>query len=158
MLRRFLLAEKLRTGRDGDDLLFGRSAREPFTPTHVGKRAREAWAAAAVGSFVRGERSELEPIGPHECRHGYVSLMHAAGCSLEEIDDFVGHSSTYMGTATAPARRPAGGRREAARRLPAAQDGGHGMRISADSLFRLLAIVVIVWVSVAIWVLVAARL
>jgi hypothetical protein len=29
-------------------------------------------------------------------RHTYVSLMHAAGCSLEEIGDFVGHSSTYM--------------------------------------------------------------
>ena len=78
MLRRFLLAEKLRTGRDGHDLLFGRSVREWCTPTHVRKRAREAW-AAAVGAFVRGERSELEPVGLHECRHSYVSPMHAAG-------------------------------------------------------------------------------
>jgi integrase len=37
-----------------------------------------------------------EPLGLHEARHTYVSLMHAAGCSLEEIGDFVGHSSTYM--------------------------------------------------------------
>ena len=32
----------------------------------------------------------------HECRHTFVSLMHAAGRSLEEIGDYVGHSSTYM--------------------------------------------------------------
>jgi integrase len=95
-LRRFLLAEKLRSGRDGEDLLFGRSAREPFTSTWVRKRALAAWATAAVGAFLRGEPGEIEPIGLHEARHSYVSLMHAAGCSLEEIGDFVGHSSAYM--------------------------------------------------------------
>ena len=65
-LRRYLLAHKLATGRDGDELLFGRTARTPFTPTHVRKRAREAWAAAAVGAFLRGESLDLEPIGLHE--------------------------------------------------------------------------------------------
>jgi hypothetical protein len=39
---------------------------------------------------------ELVPIGLHECRHTFVSLMHAAGRSLEEIGDYVGHTSTYM--------------------------------------------------------------
>jgi hypothetical protein len=39
---------------------------------------------------------KLEPLGFHEARHTLVSLMHAAGNSLEEIGDFVGHSSTYM--------------------------------------------------------------
>jgi len=97
-LRRYLLAHKLATGRDGDELLFGRTARAPFTPTHVRKQARQAWAVAAVGAFLRGEALpvELRPLGLHEARHTYVSLMHAAGCSLEEIGDFVGHSSTYM--------------------------------------------------------------
>jgi integrase len=97
-LRRYLLEHKMRTGRDGDDLLFGRTAREPFTPSHVRKQARGAWAAVAVGAFLRGESVdvELEPIGLHECRHTYVSLMHAAGCSIEEIGDYVGHSSAYM--------------------------------------------------------------
>jgi integrase len=66
-------------------LLFGRTATKPFTPTHVRKQARKAWATA-----------DLNPIGLHECRHTYVSLMFAAGCSLEEIGDYVGHSSTYM--------------------------------------------------------------
>jgi integrase len=84
-LRRYLLEHKMRTGRDGDELLFGRTASAPFTPTHVRKQARTAWTVA-----------ELEPLGLHEARHTYVSLMHAAGCSLEEIGDYVGHSSTYM--------------------------------------------------------------
>jgi integrase len=96
-LRRYLLAHKLATGRDGDDLLFGRTARAPFTPTFARKRALEAWAAAAVGAFLRGQPLDvkLEPLALHEARHTYVSLMHAAGCSLEEIG-VVGHSSTYM--------------------------------------------------------------
>jgi integrase len=84
-LRRYLLEHKMRTGRDGDELLFGRTATEPFTPTHVRKRALAACSAAG-----------LEPLGLHEARHTYVSLMHAAGNSLEEIGDFVGHSTTYM--------------------------------------------------------------
>jgi integrase len=83
-LRRYLLPHKMATGRAGDDFLFGRAAREPFTPTHIRKQALVAWAEAG-----------LAPIGLLECRHTYVSLMHAAGCSLEEIGDFVGRSSTY---------------------------------------------------------------
>lgn len=62
------------------------------------KQARKAWAAAAVGAFIRGESltPPLEPIGLHELRHSYVSLMHDAGFSLERIGDYVGHSSAYM--------------------------------------------------------------
>lgn len=84
-LRLILLEHLARTGRRGTDLVFGRSASEPFTPTHVRKLAREAWGTA-----------KLKPIGLHEARHTYVTLMHAAGRSLEEIGDYVGHSSTYM--------------------------------------------------------------
>ena len=52
----------------------------------------------AAANEKRKERGEplLVPIGLHECRHSYVSLMHAAGCSSEEIGDYVGHTSTYM--------------------------------------------------------------
>jgi integrase len=97
-LRRLLLEHIARTGRRGGDLVFGRTAREPFTPTWVRKRARGCWAAAAVGALLAGERLpvEIDLIGLHECRHTYVSLMHAAGRSLEEIGDYVGHSSSYM--------------------------------------------------------------
>ncbi len=95
-LRLILLEHLARTGRRRDDLVFGRTACDPFTPTHIRKRALGAWAAAAVGAFLRGESSALEPIGLHECRHTFVSLMVAAGQSLEEIGDYVGHSSAYM--------------------------------------------------------------
>lgn len=85
-------------GRRGDDLVFGRTASDPFTPTHIRKRALGAWAATAVGSFLRCEapKAELVPIGLPECRHTFVSLMVAAGRSLEEVGDYVGHSSAYM--------------------------------------------------------------
>lgn len=97
-LRLILLEQKARTGRRGDDLVFGRTATAPFTPTHVRDRALGAWAATAVGYFLRKEAPaiELVPIGLHECRHTFVSLMHAAGRSLEEVGDYVGHTSAYM--------------------------------------------------------------
>jgi integrase len=98
VLARYLRAHMLRSGRRGDDLLFGRTPDQPFVPRIVTARAVDAWAAAAVGAFLQRRRLpvELEPITLHECRHTYVSLMHAAGCSLEEIGDYVGHSSSYM--------------------------------------------------------------
>jgi integrase len=97
LLRRFLLEHRARTGRRRpQDLFFGRTATEPFTPTTVRDRARAAWAAAIVGAFFCGESADLEPIGLHECRHTYVSLMHAAGVPLERMGDYVGHSTSYM--------------------------------------------------------------
>jgi hypothetical protein len=83
-LRRFLLAHKLAVGRDGDDFLFGRSASEPFTPTAVRRRALQAWAAAAVGAFIRSEplAAELAPLGLHRgppyLRVAYGRQRHAA--------------------------------------------------------------------------------
>jgi integrase len=97
-LRELLTAHLLATGRRGDDLMFGRTAGAPFVPKLVRERALRAWAIAAVGAFLRRERLpvELEAIGLHECRHTFVSLMHAAGVPLERVGDYVGHSSTYM--------------------------------------------------------------
>lgn len=95
-LRRVLLAWKLRSGRDGSDLVFGRSPSAPFAPFAIRARAQKAWAAAAVGAFLRGEGAALEPIGLHELRHSYVSQLAEAGFSLPEIGDYVGHSSAWM--------------------------------------------------------------
>jgi integrase len=100
-LRSLLLRHKLATGRSGEELVFGRSAGEPFTPTHVHAKARKAWAAENEKRIEkaeeRGAKPELlDPIGLHEARHTYVSLMHDAGLSLERIGDYVGHSSKYM--------------------------------------------------------------
>jgi integrase len=94
-LRKHLLEQKMRTGRDGEDLVFGAAADRPFTPTHIRKQALAAWEAVNVKRRSE-EQAELRPIGLHELRHSYVSLMHDAGFSLERIGDYVGHSSAYM--------------------------------------------------------------
>lgn len=107
LLRRHLLEHRARTGRRGAELFFGRTATDPFTPTHIRKRALKAWAARFecgcptedlddVERCPEHKATRLDPIGLHECRHTYVSTMHAAGRSLEEIGDYVGHSSAYM--------------------------------------------------------------
>jgi integrase len=85
LLRPYFEGHRLETGRGGDDLVFGRSGSVPFERTTIRRRADRAWRKAG-----------LEPIDPHECRHSFVSLMHAAGVPLERIGDYVGHTSTYM--------------------------------------------------------------
>jgi integrase len=85
LLRGYLLEHRMRTGRRGSDLFFGRSRMSAFESTTVRKRALRAWQAAG-----------LEPIGLHESRHTYVSLMFDAGFPLERIGDYVGHSGSYM--------------------------------------------------------------
>ena len=95
VLRPRLLAHKLASGRNDRDFLFGRTASEPFTPTAVRRRALKAWAAASAERVQTGQ-PPLQPLGLHEARHTYVSLMAAAGTPLLEIGDFVGHSSAYM--------------------------------------------------------------
>ncbi len=55
-----------------------------------------SWAYTSAAAAIRRAFSGLEPITLHECRHTYVSLMHAASVPLERIGDYVGHSGTYM--------------------------------------------------------------
>jgi integrase len=94
-LRDFLVAHKAATNRDGSDFVFGSRAGRPFTPSYTRKRAARAWTAANAKRIERG-LEPLAPIGLHECRHTFVSLMFDAGLSLERIGDYVGHSSAYM--------------------------------------------------------------
>jgi integrase len=58
--------------------------------------ARAATSTAEAAKRAEQERPLLAPIGLHELRHSYVSLMHDAGFSLERIGDYVGHSSAWM--------------------------------------------------------------
>jgi integrase len=85
LLRPYLEGHRLETGRGGDDLVFGRTGDVPFERTTIRRRADRAW-----------EKAGLKPIDPHECRHTYVSLMHAAGIPLERIGDYVGHTAKAM--------------------------------------------------------------
>jgi hypothetical protein len=45
-LRKHLLEQKTRTGRDGEDLVFGAASDRAFTPTHIRKLALAAWERA----------------------------------------------------------------------------------------------------------------
>jgi integrase len=92
-LRGLLTSHLERTGRSGGDLVFGRTAREPFTPHHVSDRADEAWAAAAVGNFIRGADAELERYTLHEARHSFSTYLDAAGISETRADRYMGHST-----------------------------------------------------------------
>jgi integrase len=80
------------TGWSGDDLVFGANSTQPFTSTHIRKRAHEAWAATAVGAFFARRSLSFEPIGLHECRHSYSSYLDAAGVSESRADRYMGHA------------------------------------------------------------------
>jgi integrase len=80
-LRDLLVEHKLITRRDSG-LVFGSSESQPFTPTAVRKRALTAW-----------RRASLEPIGLHECRHTFASLLIAAGVNPKAITAYLGHAS-----------------------------------------------------------------
>ncbi len=80
-LRDLLIEHKLVTQRD-TGLVFGSSEALPFTPTAVRKRALTAW-----------RRAGLDPIGLHECRHTFASLLIAAGVNAKAITSYLGHAS-----------------------------------------------------------------
>ena len=73
------------TGRDGDDLVFGRTATRRFIPSTVRHRARRAW-----------EDAGLEPIALHECRHTAASVMREAGIDDKLRAAILGHASVVI--------------------------------------------------------------
>jgi integrase len=83
-LRDHLVEHKLRSGRHVG-LVFGTSYAQPFTPSNVRKRANAAWI-----------RAGFEPIGLHECRHTFASLMIAAGVNAKSLSAYMGHSSVTI--------------------------------------------------------------
>jgi integrase len=80
-LRDLLVEHKLVVRRD-TGLAFGSTATQPFTPAAVRKRALTAW-----------RRAGLDPIGLHECRHTFASLLIAAGVNAKAITAYLGHAS-----------------------------------------------------------------
>jgi integrase len=79
-LAEHLLASGRRTG-----LLFGRDGVRPSDYSSLRVRAAKAWAAA-----------ELAPIGLHECRHTFASLMIAAGVNVKALSAYMGHASVTI--------------------------------------------------------------
>lgn len=85
LLRDYLDEHLIKSGRSGADLVFGRSATEPFTNSTVRNRAISAW-----------EKAGLDPIGLHECRHTFASVLIAAGANSKAIQEALGHASIQM--------------------------------------------------------------
>jgi integrase len=85
VLRRELVAHKLRTGRTGPALVFGTTDEVPFEPSTIRRRALAAWGSAG-----------LTPIGLHECRHTFASLMIAAGVNAKALSSYMGHASVSI--------------------------------------------------------------
>jgi integrase len=77
-LRDELVEHKTRERRDAG-LVFGSCAETPFQPSNIWRRAQTAWKQAG-----------LRPIGLHEARHTFASVLIAAGVNAKAI-------TTYMG-------------------------------------------------------------
>ena len=78
-LRTYLAAHRLRTRREG--LFFG-DGESAFNDDTARSRAVRMWKLA-----------KLEPIGFHEARHSYASLLIAAGVNAKALSTYMGHSS-----------------------------------------------------------------
>lgn len=100
--RRPPIAEPLRPTLLNEYMRQGRPTKGPVVTVSVisnkfGDRSRKAWGwkRAADDSWVAsGSPSPpLEPITLHECRHTYASFLMAAGYTLKELMEYMGHSS-----------------------------------------------------------------
>ena len=99
VLRDYLDEHKL-SCRWKTGLVFGRTATEPPDYRSV-RNAAKAWAAANAKELEAAEREGrkpvlLEPIGLHECRHTFASLMIAAGVNAKALSTYMGHSSVTI--------------------------------------------------------------
>jgi integrase len=84
-----------------DGLVFARDDGRPFNETSLRDRALPAWGWREVKGggktvWIRDRADALEPIGLHEARHTYASLMIAAGVNIKTISEWMGHSSVNI--------------------------------------------------------------
>ncbi|HET7128644.1 MAG TPA: site-specific integrase [Gaiellaceae bacterium] len=82
-LRPHLAARKLR--RPGSGSFFLGDHERPFNRNALVNRANRAW-----------EHAGLSPIGLHECRHTFASILIAAGVNAKALSTYVGHSSIQI--------------------------------------------------------------
>jgi len=97
VLRGYLEEELRRTGRRGEELVFGRTVAQAFYASTVDGRAKRAWAAAndregEVADAAGREPNLLRSITLHECRHTFASLLIDAGANPKAVQTFMGHS------------------------------------------------------------------
>ena len=104
VLARDVADHGLRTGRAGGDLVFGRTAVEPFEPSTVRRRALAAWDVHNARELAEAEREAREvdparllaPIALHEARHTCASLLIASGANAKVIQAVMGHATIGM--------------------------------------------------------------
>ncbi len=102
-LRRLLIAHRAATNRSGTDLVFGRTAADPFIPSTVRSRALRTWGWKEITNpdadkpktiWVKARPDALEPIAPHEGRHSAASYLIEAGLNDLELTETIGHSDS----------------------------------------------------------------
>jgi integrase len=118
VLRDYLLEHRIAADR-GEGLLFGRDAEHPFDPSTVTERAQRAWREAG-----------LRPIGLHEARHTFASLMIAAGVNAKALCTFMGHGSIQV-TIDRYGHQLPGGEEEAAALLDTYLEGANAVARAA---------------------------
>lgn len=77
-----LRSYKVQQGNWGEGFVFSVAGDRPFDPTNAKRAAMRLWS-----------RAGLKPLGFHEARHTYASLMIAAGVNAKALSTFMGHSS-----------------------------------------------------------------
>jgi hypothetical protein len=82
-IQQHLAARKLRRG-SSSALFFGEGSR-PFNRDLLVARAEKAWKGV-----------ELVPIGLHEGRHTFASILIAAGVNAKALSTYLGHSSIQI--------------------------------------------------------------
>jgi integrase len=85
VLRDYLLEQRLRAGRQGDQLAFGRTPTLAFDAKALQERADKTW-----------RKAKADRITPHECRHSFASLMIAAGVNAKALQTYMGHASVSI--------------------------------------------------------------
>jgi integrase len=93
-----ILAEHIMGLGRREGLAFGRDPETPFSHTGLPDRCARLWKAENKRrTEADGEDAELlEPIGLHDARHTYASLMIAAGVNLKALSEFMGHASVTI--------------------------------------------------------------
>jgi integrase len=97
ILREHLAEQLRRTGRTGEDRIFGRSAATVFYASTIDGRAKRAWRAHNAAEREAASEAGREPelltlLTMHECRHTFASILIDTGANPKAIQEVMGHS------------------------------------------------------------------
>ena len=84
-----------RSGRSGAELVFGRTASEPFVPSPVLRRV-DRTLETVTEEREKAELKPLERFGLHDGRHTFGAMCRAAGIPQETISEYLGHARSSV--------------------------------------------------------------